>query len=341
MSREASCGGLESGSLYECLESGLHRRRAQLESEWGLRAADRDLTKVKQFSVGIERIDVNPSCGKDGTNCCISYKGKEIGCGWEGLYGEPPFSVLRRLKNGEDEAVLLGVRGGGQMNCVEYSILSVAAHRELQIQKFGEVCMVPSKYGHAFRAGQGFAFFREAAAAYPGEHLQWRFESGFSRTAVPFTPSGGKTIEELVDADPKNFVAPLHNETFYRAVAALPEPERARFLVSLSGLGGGCDCAGPADNSLYGLRNTPDVYAMSGCGLYLEGHFLHCSGADALAVWDKRSRKFHFAIAPDGERENRQPSAALHAFPPLENWTAPARSQLLDWRNKPKWEKGE
>jgi len=145
---------------------------------------------------------------------------------------------------------------------------------------------------------------------------------------------------DLYNAKEQEFKEPLDNKEFYHAVEALPAAERAKFFASLSGLYGGCDCAGPIDYHLYGLRKTGDVYAISGCGIYLEGHFVRCSGDDALAIWDKASGKFFFAIAPDAA-ENGKRSGKTKTFPLLDVWPVSARAQFQDWRKNAQWSEGD
>lgn len=162
-----------------------------------------------------------------------------------------------------------------------------------------------------------------------------------AKTETRHEYKAGTSMHDLTSAGRREFKEPLKNAEFLRAVTALPAPDRQAFLVSLSGLYEGCDCAGPIDFSLYGLRNTDDVYAMSGCGIYLEGHYVRCHGTDALAVWDKRIRRFYFAIvhAQKDERTNgeRRPPAVIHTFPAVETWSDAAKSQLTDWQSNAKW----
>ena len=113
----------------------------------------------------------------------------------------------------------------------------------------------------------------------------------------------------------KSLENPWEMQSFIGPFRRFPTLDRADFLVSLSGLYEGYDCAGPIDYSLYGLRNTTDVYSMSGCGIYLEGHYVRCSGADALVVWEKHTGKFYFAIVHGGQNGKRLPPSDIHAFP--------------------------
>ena len=359
--REKLCADVEAARLLMCVASSIDLRREQLDHEWGTWPPDQDLLKTKQLLVGSATIIVGSSCPYDTSDYVLSYKGKVIACGSRGLYGEPAFVVGRRLTNGDNEAALLVSHDGGEMNCSHYYILSIEAHGDVTVQKFGQSCLVPNGEvgalwdeaskrtigeflpepeggGSAFRTGQGFEFFRKASAASAGERLQWNWKAGFSRTTIAYAPEGGKSMNDLVNAKPKEFREPLENAEFYRAVSALPDSDRADFLVSLSGLYEGYDCAGPIDYSLYGLRNTTDVYSMSGCGIYLEGHYVRCSGADALVVWEKHTGKFYFAIVHGGQNGKRLPPSDIHAFPGIETWSDVVRAQFTDWQSNARWE---
>jgi uncharacterized protein YecT (DUF1311 family) len=358
--REAKCSGSELGQLRECIVSSIELRRKQLNYEWGGLDEDKDVSKAKQMSVGGVTLVVGASCPDGITDYGLFYKGKAIACASHGLYFEPPFVVERRFKDASGDAALLVSHDGGQMNCSHNYVLSVDKQSELKVQKFGQSCFLPSGgqiddcksiqiVGHgdpcddlpgsgaALRVGQGFEFRREASAASDGMVLHWDWKTGLSQKPITYAPNGGKTMADLVKADPKAYEEPLQNEEFYKAVTSLPSPDKADFMASLTGLGNGCDCAGPIDYSLYGLRNTPDVYALSGCGIYLEGYYVRCSGADALAVWDKQSGKFYFAIVHEGQNGKRQPPADVHVFPQIADWSANARAQFLDWQKNSRW----
>jgi hypothetical protein len=77
---------------------------------------------------------------------------------------------------------------------------------------------------------------------------------------------------------------------------------------------------------------------MSGCGIYLEGHYVRCSGSDALAIWEKATGKFYFAIAHSGQNGKREPSSDIQAFPAIETWSQVARAQYADWQKNARWE---
>jgi uncharacterized protein YecT (DUF1311 family) len=359
-SREKLCAAVAAGQLPQCVASSIDFRREQLGREWGTRPADQDPLKTKQLSVGNVTLVVSSECSNDTSSYGLSYKSKVIVCGLRGLYEESPFVVKRRLTNGDNEAALLESHDGGEMNCSHYYILSVEAHGDLNIQKFGTSCLVPNSKaavlwdettkktigeflpeleggGSAFRTEQGFEFFRKPSAQSAGERLQWNWKTGYSKTTIAYAPEGGKSMNDLANAKPTEFKEPLENAEFYRAVLALPDPDKDDFLVSLSGLNSGCDCVGPIDYSLYGLRNTADVYAMSGCGIYLEGHYVRCSGADALAVWEKGTGKFYFAIIHGGQNGKRLPPSAVHAFPTIDTWSDIVRAQFADWQKNARW----
>jgi uncharacterized protein YecT (DUF1311 family) len=328
--RTRECDAAEPAPLRDCINSSIDRRREQLAYEWGEWPQDRDLPQNKFLLVGPERLLVgsSPTCGES----ALLHRNKVVACGFKSLYFDPPFAVRRRLKNGEDEAVLLEVHQGGQMNCSSYYVLTFEARSGLRTQSFGGNC------GTALRSAQGFEWRREATSDELGERMEWNWRSGISKAQkFAYVPKGGTHMSDLVNAKEQQHAEPLNNAEFLRAVSAIPEADRGRFLTSLAGLYEGCDCAGSIDYKLYGLRNTNDAYAISTCGMQLEGYYVHCRGADALAIWDKKTQQFHFAIVT--ERANgKDARVRVRTYPKAEEWSEIARAQLEDWKSGKEWE---
>jgi len=335
--REKQCNAVDQAQIRRCISSSIDQRKEDFKRASEERAKDEDLTKQMEFSVGRAALNVastgDAACG----SFALSYNNKLIACGSHDLYSGPAFVVKERLKHESDEAVLLESHDGGQMNCAHYYVLVFEEPRGLRADEFGESCLVPGRGGDASRTGQGFQFLRPAEPASAGEQLNWTWQTGITRTAIAYVPNGSVRMNDLMMAKEKEFAEPLRNGEFYRAVSNIPESDRKDFLVSLQDVEKPCDCQATIDMKRYGLRRTSDLYSISACGLYLEGYLVRCGGPDALAVWEKSSGKFYFAIVRN-EAPRDHAYDDIHVFPSLDKWSDAGRGQYNDWRNNTPWE---
>jgi uncharacterized protein YecT (DUF1311 family) len=331
-SREEQCDAVDQTQIRQCISSSIGQRNEDLEFASEERAKDAGLMKQMEFSVGRAALKVASTgpaaCGR----YALAYDNKLIACGSPDLYSGPAFVVKARLKRGADEAVLLESHDGGQMNCAHYYVLVFEEPRGFRTDEFGESCLVPGRGGDASRIGQGFQFLRPAEPASAGEQLNWTWQTGIARTAIAYVPNGSVRMNDLMTAKEKELTEPLRNEEFYRAVSTIPESDRNDFLVSLQYVEKPCDCRAIIDMKRYGLRRTNGLYSISACGLYLGSYLVRCSGPHVLAVWEKSSGQFYFAIVhKDAPRDHAYDD--IHAFPPFDNWSDAARGQYNDWRN--------
>jgi len=342
--REDECTAGDPRQQRVCIGDSIKRRRDQLVHEWVGMPGDADLVKAGKLMLGTLTLNVAtdkscPDCG----DYTLSYQGKEIASASDDSrvrWGTPPLDVWGRLKRDDGEAALIEAHDGGEMNCVHFLVVWTSQGQGPRWQPLGERCNTSRESTQVSRLLDGFQFVRSASPGVDGEVASWSFASGGSRQQMAHQPKGQERMIDLYNAKEDESAEPLDNKEFYHAVESLPAAERAKFLSSLSGLFQGCDCAGPIDYHLYGLRKSAEVYAMSGCGIYLEGHYVRCSANDALAVWDKASGKFYFAITPDGA-ENGKRTDAAKTFPSLDGWPTSVRAQLDDWRKSAPWTKAD
>jgi hypothetical protein len=173
----------------------------------------------------------------------------------------------------------------------------------------------------------------------PTSTRQWQARTGDVVTAkIEFQPVEGSTMASLASGDRPERSEPLENAELFSAVSRTPPPQRSRLLDALWQVANGCpDCGGNAQKELYGVAIDKSTAAYSGCGWYMNGAWLNCSGSDALAVWDQKRGGFYFAT--DMHRENgvHDDPATLLFSPAFEDWPMEARDRFETWRNGRPW----
>lgn len=325
--REIDCGRLEPERAAQCVRDGLDRRIDQLKFEWGRSEADTSLVKSGKLTVGTETLSVTDD--KEAGGYALEYRGKTVG--WLG-YQPDNIVVLRRLAAHGATAALVRVGVAATLQCGTDVVLENTAPGGLHIHKLATNCVSLMGSGSSGRIAQGFEFVRSPWPASPGERIVWSLGEGISKSKIVFSPEPGTKMASLFEAKQPNFNEPLRNEEFYGAVVAMTGKDRQRFLDSLWGVANGCDgCGGNAEQRLYGQRIDDDVISYSSCGWYMYGAHLNCAGDDALAVWQKSSGSFYFAIVP------HDASASVEAYPPLTNWSKAALARFEAWRDGEAW----
>jgi hypothetical protein len=133
---------------------------------------------------------------------------------------------------------------------------------------------------------------------------------------------------------------PLKNQEFFDALSKLPAAERTRLSAALWQVASDCStCLDNAGRTHYGVIIEPDGAVYSGCGWSMHGARLRCGANDALAVWEKRTGSFFFALSPHRNPNDLFPPAWTAAFPSMEQWSDYAKGKLEPWRSDAEWVK--
>jgi len=146
--REAECASGEQQRQRACISDSIKRRREELGHEWVGLPGDADLVKAGKLTLGklTAPVTADKSC-PECKECVLSYQGSEIASTSEDSrvrWGDPPLQIEHRLKRGDDEAALLVVHDGGEMNCMHYQVLWTDPAQGIRWAPLGESC-----YTHA------------------------------------------------------------------------------------------------------------------------------------------------------------------------------------------------
>ena len=254
-------------------------------------------------------------------------------------FQEPAGLVKYRMKSEGSEAALLELHNAGEIDETNFIILIDQQGRGLQNMEFGSHSITIGGEGSISKIRNKFRFEHPAYPSQAGKWMEWSFEKGLRTGTVPFKPKGAGSMNALYNRKDITAIEPLDNAAFYRAVSRLPAEDRDRLLVSMSGMTNlNAGRSGMVDTDIYGLRKTKNLIAFSNCGLNFDGRSLYCFGNDSLAVWERKTGKFYFAInaVAEGDRHSRDDDS-LHFFPGVEKWSASAKSQLDDWQGEALW----
>ncbi|MGJ4945336.1 lysozyme inhibitor LprI family protein [Bradyrhizobium sp. HKCCYLS1011] len=254
---------------------------------------------------------------------------------------EPPFTVLARWSGPTGAGILLEAGEAASLQCSTISLIATSetglTGHELGLRCVGFDEIVTKATDH------GLAFIPPVAPGEDAEEVDWDGQNNQTTThLINFSPEPGTTMRGLTADARAHHREPLKIKEFYDAVREVPEPDRKRLLVALWQVGGDCsECRDDAGREHYGMTIEPDGAIYSGCGLFMHGGVLKCGENDALAVWEKSSGRFFFALMPHREKGDPFPAAWTTTFPATAQWTPFAKSKLELWRNGAAWIKRE
>jgi hypothetical protein len=129
---------------------------------------------------------------------------------------------------------------------------------------------------------------------------------------------------------------PLVNHDFGEAVLLLPTGVNHRVFDALFQITGNCEpCAASVRRQLYGIAVAKDAIAYSGCGRSFKAQHDDCGNDDALAVWDRASNSFYFAV--DQHHADGRHGPELQTYPSADQWPTAARRYLDIWTGGQRW----
>jgi len=332
--REKTCGGMARDRIEACIADSMRERTSELSRQEIDQEED---VPAEGLMLGAEKLTL--AATSDGTKA-LQHKGRTV---IEAPASDDhPFTVLRHWNSAETQAILINAGSAASNECATTYVVETRKPGEVVAHELGTTC-VAFDATDVKRDQRGFSLTQPATPMEDGETTTWIAKSGeLAKTRVRFEPVSGTTMADLVRHEKPETEAPLANAEFYAAVNRLPTPDRTHVMAALWQVENGCEsCRGPAAQRFYGVRIDSDAVAYSGCGLTMSGADVSCGEDDALAVWDRRTGAFYFAVAPhrpDGRHAGDVgPHGAAHFYPSLNEWSPAARAKFAAWNAGEKW----
>jgi len=326
--RDKVCGGGRAvDQIRACISDAIGQRIAAL-TEVARNEKDGTLT------IGTATLVV----GTRKENKVLEYRGKVFA---ESFFPgvDPPFAVLERWSSPRGAGILLEAGVAATLQCSTIYLLATGK-AGLESRDLGLSCvgfdMISTK-----TTEHGLAFMTPAAPAQDGEETDWDGRSGeVSVYKIAFRPEPGTMMRDLVAGRASLGSEPLKNQEFFDALGKLPLADRTRLSAALWQVAHDCPgCRDNAGRTHYGVIIEPDGAVYSGCGWFMYGASLECGQNDALAVWEKNTGTFFFALSPHQAPHDPFPPAWTVSFPPLEQWSDYAKRKLEPWRSGAEWVK--
>jgi uncharacterized protein YecT (DUF1311 family) len=328
--REKDCvaGGPE--GIKRCIADETATRLADLDrlNQYGPDAPGETLA-LRDYKLGGETITVaeDPQLPNQKT---VRYKGSEL------LSGEDLW-VVDVWTGGDVTAMLVESYDGGTEQCRSVYIIETHQLGVVKAIHLDKGCAYGPRWAFR-RTARGFAFETQAQPLDDGMIVEWNATTGtVAKRPTKFFPESGLTMEGLLRLDRPQYRDPLTSAEFYRAVQALPSPDRTRAMQALSNIGDACDCNSDDRLNLYGAQVEPDLAAYSACGWYLRASVVRCQDTDALAVWDRKTAKAYFAVDDHIVGGLHTKSPGLRLYPAHDQWPARAVAKLDAWMAGAVW----
>ena len=330
--RDQVCGGMPADRIGACIADLMRKRTRELSS-----IGQGEEIPAEGLMLGNEKLTV--AATGDGTKA-LQHNGRTLieAPGSD----DQPFTILQHWSGKEIQAVLINAGSAASSECARTYVLEARKPGEVVAHELGSTCVSFDGAG-VKRDQDGFSLTRPATPVENGETTTWIAKSGaLSKAPTRFEPLAGTTMADLVRHEKAETEEPLSNAEFYAAVDRLPAPDRVRIMAALWQVANGCSsCGGPADQALYGVRVDADAIAYSGCGASMRGADVSCGEDDALAVWDRKTGAFYFAVAPhraDGRHAaDVNAAGTAHLYPPLAGWSQAARAKIAIWNAGGRW----
>lgn len=337
--REKTCGGMQGDKVDACVADFMHKRGDELYHQ----EFDTVGAPPEGLTLGTEKLLVGKR--EDGETPLL-HNGKVLitSYGW----GKQPFMVLQHWSSKETSAALIGTEHAGADQCTTTFVVEMRKPGEVVKHDLGEGCAWLQS-NEVKRDQRGFSVTDPATPTQDGKTTAWIAQTGtLSVSRVKFKATAGSTMTDLLRRERPEFEGPLNYADFYTAANRLSAADRTRVMEALWRVESGCSgCRSTVNQTLYGVRITPEAIAYSGCGLRTPGAEVVCGGPDALAVWDRKTGAFYFAVAPHsddrrhpdaaGEAAGAAPGGLVHFYPASSDWSAAARAELELWKNGAKW----
>jgi uncharacterized protein YecT (DUF1311 family) len=235
-------------------------------------------------------------------------------------------------------AILVETYDGGTDQCRSIDIVETRSQGVVKATSLGGGCAFGPHWGFR-RTPTGFAFETQAQPLDDGFIVEWNAPTGtVAKRPTKFTPESGLTMEGLLQSSRPQYRDPLTTAEFYDAVQSLPVPDRTRALQSLWNIGDACDCSSDDRLGFYGAQIEADFVAYSTCGWYLRASRVRCQDTDALAVWDRKTRKAYFALDDHIISGQHARSRKLRLYPALDQWPPLAVAKFEAWKNGAIWD---
>jgi uncharacterized protein len=327
--RDKQCGLVAEPQRVACLKASMNERITHMGWE--------DLRPGQTLVIGSETVTVGEVTVDGEKSPALLYRGRALITASRNI--DPSFTVLGRWRSPQVAAALITFESGGTWRCSDNYVIETRKKGDLRALELGDSCALGLMQYSVKTTEKGFSLEQLATPAAAGSLTSWDSLSGkINAVDTSYRPLVGTKMDELFLADPKDFRQPLANEEFFRAVNSIPGVDRSRFLKALWDFGGDCDyCDQAFDSEHYGRYVNQDLLSYSLCGWWMNGSFVLTGGDDALAVWQKSSGRFFWAIAPHHDEGRRDAGGDVHFYPKLKEWPEPALAELALWRSGAWW----
>jgi uncharacterized protein YecT (DUF1311 family) len=325
--RENACRVKAADQLRDCVSTRTAHRIQWLTFESGLTQGD-------TLAVGAETLVVDVTGhGK----MLLKHNGKVLIDVIDS--GDAPFTVLQRASGPGGAGVLLEAGGAQGDHCSTIYLISTSK-AGLQSRDLGLNC-ISFEPVSTQKTDRGLTFMKPTTPDRDGEATDWDARSGeVSVHPIAFQPIPGTSMLGLISSSNALNQEPLKNQEFFDAVGKLPADDRKRLVAALWQITGDCStCLDQADRKHYGVVIEQDGAVYSGCGIFMYGGHLHCGDIDALAVWEKKTGSFYFALSRHQEPGGAFPPVPLASFPPMDQWSDYAKGRFQLWQSGANWVK--
>lgn len=329
--RERDCSASGPDEIKSCFAKETALRIAELDklSQYGP-GDSRNALALRDYKIDGETVTI-VSDSELPDQKFIRHKGAKLLSGRD-------FFVRDIWKGANVAAILVETYDGGTYQCRSIDIVETLSQGVVKATSLDGGCAFGPHWGFR-RTATGFAFETQAQPLDDGSIVEWNAATGtVAKRPTKFVPEPGLTMEGLLQRSRTQYRDPLITAEFYDAVQSLPVPDRTRALQSLWNIGDACDCNSDDRLDLYGAKIDADFVAYSTCGWYLRASLVRCQDTDALAVWDRKTRKAYFALDDHIVSGQHGRSKKLRLYPALDRWPPRAVAKLDAWKNGAVWD---
>ncbi|WP_315767562.1 MULTISPECIES: lysozyme inhibitor LprI family protein [unclassified Bradyrhizobium] len=329
--REKECGAASQDDIRRCIADQTAKRAVELDRLARYEAGDdENELAARDYKIGSETITVT-SDPNEPDQRSMRHKGVEL------LSGES-LHVWDVWKAPGVTAVLVEAYDGGTDQCRSVYIVETRPPHSMKAIDLDKGCAYGPRW-HVGRTATGFAFETDAQPLQDGAIVEWAAATGVvGKRPTRFVPNPDLTMEGLLRLDKAEYRDPLTTAEFFYAVQTLPGADRTRALQALWNIGDSCDCNSDDRLNLYGAQIETDLAAYSTCGWYLRGSVVRCQDTDALAVWDRKTRKAYVAVDDHVVGGGHTNSPNVRFYPARELWPPRAAAKLGTWMTGAIWD---